>query len=82
MDKTLCKAIYQLVTTPAAEVGLCKDASTVYSVLALYAEDDTLAPCFVYDISREKETAERIVDRLQTKNPTEAEIFDFISELI
>jgi len=75
-------AVYQLVETPSAKTEICTEFSTVYSALALYPNGDFYKSDFVYDISRTKERAKNIIDKLTECKPTENELIDFIAELI
>ena len=75
-------AVYQLVETPSATPEISVDIATVYSALALYPDGDFFKTCFVYDISRTKETARDIVEQLCEMKPKEEDLIDMISELI
>lgn len=82
MDTKPSKAVYQLVASPSALPEISTEVSTVYSALALYPDGEFFKSCFVYDISRTKETAKNIVEELCVLKPSEEDLIDLISELI
>ena len=73
---------YRLIETELTRADLTGEESSVFSVLALYREDDIVTSEFVYDISRNKLQAEYVLSALKFSTPNKDELCDFISELL
>ena len=75
--------IFSLIETHVTTYDIKEsDSETVYSLLALYPEDDFANSEFIYDIAREKDLADYVLSALKVKKPSKEALLDTVAEML
>ncbi len=73
--------VYSIIKTEQTELDV-KGGEQIFSLLALYRDDDAVLSRFVYDIARNEEAANGILQKIQYINPCADALLEAVSEIL